>query len=73
MHLKDIAPGHAARRSDRHRARRNERADRQGPGELADAAQAGAEGAGVKMFYIEDEHPHAEAQMPESLRYLATL
>ena len=29
--------------------------------------------AGVKLFYIEDEHPHAEAQMPESLRYLATI
>jgi sugar phosphate isomerase/epimerase len=32
-----------------------------------------APGAGVKMFYIEDEHPHAEVQVPESLKFLATL
>jgi sugar phosphate isomerase/epimerase len=31
-----------------------------------------APGAGVKMFYIEDEHPHAELQMPDTLGYLAS-
>jgi len=25
------------------------------------------------MFYIEDEHPKAELQVPETLKFLATL
>jgi hypothetical protein len=29
--------------------------------------------AGVKMHFIEDEHPQSEKQIPRSLQYLAKL
>jgi sugar phosphate isomerase/epimerase len=31
------------------------------------------ETAGVKLYYVEDEHPEAERQIPQTLRYLAGL
>jgi sugar phosphate isomerase/epimerase len=37
------------------------------------AVLAAATKAGVERHFIEDEHPNALAQIPESLRYLATL
>jgi hypothetical protein len=34
---------------------------------------AAATKAGIERHFIEDEHPNALTQIPESLRYLATL
>ncbi len=72
MHIKDIANGTAL--GDPTGTAPDETSVAIGKGQVKwPALLALAPKAGVKLFYIEDEHPHAEAQMPESLRYLATV
>jgi sugar phosphate isomerase/epimerase len=72
MHLKDIAPGTAL--GDPTGTAPDETSVAIGKGQVDwPALLKMAPAAGVKMFYIEDEHPHAEVQVPESLRYLGSL
>ena len=37
------------------------------------AVLSAASKAGVKHYFIEDEHPDAEKQIPQTLKYLQTL
>jgi sugar phosphate isomerase/epimerase len=72
MHLKDIAPGTAL--GDPTGSAPDETSVPLGKGQVSWASLLRiAPGAGVKMFYIEDEHPKAELQVPETLKFLATL
>jgi sugar phosphate isomerase/epimerase len=69
MHLKDLEPGyptggHTGNAPD-------ETSVAVGSGALdMPAILSAAEKAGVRHYYIEDEHPHAAEQVPATLRYL---
>lgn len=72
MHIKDIAVGTAL--GDPTGTAPDETSVAIGKGQVQwPALLSLASKAGVKLFYIEDEHPHAELQMPDSLKYLATV
>jgi sugar phosphate isomerase/epimerase len=72
MHLKDIAPGTPL--GDPTGSAPDETSVPLGKGQVNWATLLKlAPGAGVKMFYIEDEHPKAELQVPETLKFLATV
>jgi len=72
MHLKDIAVGTPL--GDPTGSAPDETSVPLGKGQVNWATLLKiAPGAGVKMFYIEDEHPKAELQVPETLKFLATL
>lgn len=72
MHIKDIAVGTAL--GDPTGTAPDETSVAIGKGQVQWASLLPlASKSGVKMFYIEDEHPHAELQMPDSLKYLASV
>jgi sugar phosphate isomerase/epimerase len=72
MHIKDIAKGTAL--GDPTGTAPDETSVAIGSGQVNwPSLLSMAPKAGVKMFYIEDEHPHAEAQMADSLKYLASV
>jgi len=72
MHLKDIAPGTSL--GDPTGSAPDETSVPLGKGQVNWASLLKiAPGAGVKMFYIEDEHPKAELQVPETLKFLAAV
>jgi sugar phosphate isomerase/epimerase len=72
MHIKDIAKGTPL--GDPTGSAPDETSVAIGKGQVNwPSLLALAPKAGVKLFYIEDEHPHAEAQMADSLKFLATI
>jgi sugar phosphate isomerase/epimerase len=72
MHLKDIEKGTPL--GDPTGAAPDETSVPMGQGQVDwPAVLKAAKAGGTKMFYIEDEHPKAEDQVPVSLKYLAEL
>jgi sugar phosphate isomerase/epimerase len=72
MHLKDIAKGTPL--GDPTGAAPDETSVPLGTGQVNwPAVLKAAKAGGTKMFYIEDEHPKAEDQVPATLKYLAEL
>jgi sugar phosphate isomerase/epimerase len=72
MHLKDIAKG--TELGDPTGSAPDETSVPLGQGQVDwPAVIKAAKAAGTKMFYIEDEHPKAEEQVPVTLKYLAEL
>ena len=72
MHLKDIAKGARTGVYTGHAP--NEESVALGTGQVQwPAVLSAASKAGVKHYFIEDEHPDAEKQIPETLKYLQTL
>jgi len=72
MHLKDIAKGTAL--GDPTGSAPDETSVPLGQGQVNwPAVLKAAKAGGTKMFYIEDEHPKAEDQVPLTLKYLENL
>jgi sugar phosphate isomerase/epimerase len=72
MHLKDIAKGTPLR--DPTGSAPDETSVPLGKGQVNwPAVLKAAKAGGTRMFYIEDEHPKAEDQVPVTLTYLAGL
>ena len=72
MHLKDIAKGTAL--GDPTGSAPDETSVPLGQGQVNwPAVLKAAKAGGTKMFYIEDEHPKAEEQVPVTLKYLERL
>jgi sugar phosphate isomerase/epimerase len=72
MHLKDIAKGTTL--GDPTGTAPDETSVPLGQGQIDwPAVVKAAKASGTKMFYIEDEHPKAEDQVPVTLKYLAGL
>jgi sugar phosphate isomerase/epimerase len=72
MHLKDLAKGVAT--NDPTGSAPDDTSVVLGTGQLDfPAILRAAQKSGVTHFYIEDEHPAAEAQIPKTLEYLRTL
>ena len=72
MHLKDIAKGTAL--GDPTGSAPDETSVPLGQGQVNwSAVLKAAKAGGTKMFYIEDEHPKAEDQVPLTLKYLENL
>jgi sugar phosphate isomerase/epimerase len=72
MHLKDIAKGTAL--GDPTGTAPDETSVPLGQGQVDwPAVLKAAKAGGTKFFYIEDEHPKAEEQVPVTLKYLADL
>ena len=72
MHLKDIAKGTAL--GDPTGSAPDETSVPIGQGQVNwPAVLKAAKAGGTKMFYIEDEHPKAEDQVPLTLKYLENL
>ena len=72
MHLKDIAKGARTGVYTGHAP--NEESVALGTGQVQWPAVLGAAAkSGVKHYFIEDEHPDAEKQIPVTLKYLETL
>ena len=72
MHLKDIAKGARTGVYTGHAP--NEQSAVLGTGQVQwPAVLAAAAKSGVKHYFIEDEHPEAEKQIPLTLKYLPTL
>jgi len=72
MHLKDIAKGTPL--GDPTGSAPDETSVPLGQGQVDwPAVLKAAKAGGTKMFYIEDEHPKAEDQVPVTLKYLAEL
>jgi sugar phosphate isomerase/epimerase len=72
LHLKDLAKGVAT--GDPTGAAPDETSAVLGTGQLDfPAILRAAKASGVTHYYIEDEHPEAEAQIPKTLEYLRTL
>jgi sugar phosphate isomerase/epimerase len=72
MHLKDIAKG--TELGDPTGSAPDETSVPLGQGQVDwPAVLKAAKASGTKMFYIEDEHPKAEDQVPVTLKYLAEL
>lgn len=72
MHLKDIQKGARTGVYTGHAP--NEQSVALGTGQVRwPAVLSAASKAGVKHYFIEDEHPAAEQQIPETLKYLQTL
>jgi sugar phosphate isomerase/epimerase len=72
MHLKDIAKGTPT--GDPTGSAPDETSVPLGTGQVDwPAVVKAAKAGGTKFFYIEDEHPHAEDQVPQTLKYLAGL
>jgi sugar phosphate isomerase/epimerase len=72
LHLKDMAKGTAT--GDPTGGAPDEACVVFGTGQIDfPAVLKAARDTGVTYFYIEDEHPEAEKQIPQSLRYLAEL
>jgi len=72
MHLKDIAKGTAL--GDPTGSAPDETSVPLGQGQVNwPAVLKAAKAGGTKMFYIEDEHPKAEEQVPVTLKYLSQL
>ena len=72
MHLKDIAKGAHTGVYTGHAP--NEESVALGTGQVQwPAVLAAASKAGVKHYFIEDEHPDAEKQIPVTVKYLQTL
>jgi sugar phosphate isomerase/epimerase len=72
MHLKDIAKGTLL--GDPTGSAPDETSVPLGKGQVDwPAVLKAAKASGTKMFYIEDEHPRAEEQVPQTLKFLAGL
>jgi sugar phosphate isomerase/epimerase len=72
MHLKDIAKG--TQLGDPTGSAPDETSVPLGQGQVNwPAVLKAAKAGGTKMFYIEDEHPKAEDQVPVTLKYLESL
>jgi len=72
MHLKDIRKGARTGVYTGHAP--NDQSVALGTGQVPwPAVLSAASKAGVKHYFIEDEHPEAEKQIPETLKYLETL
>ena len=72
MHLKDIAKGARTGVYTGHAP--NEQSVALGTGQVTGPRfSSAAAKAGVKHYFIEDEHPDAEKQIPQTLKYLQTL
>jgi sugar phosphate isomerase/epimerase len=72
MHLKDIKKGARTGVYTGHAP--NEESVALGTGQVQwPAVLSAASKAGVKHYFIEDENPEAEKQIPETLKYLQTL
>ena len=72
MHLKDIAKGARTGIYTGHAP--NEESVALGTGQVQwSAVLSAASKAGVKHYFIEDEHPDAEKQIPVTVKYLQTL
>ena len=72
MHLKDIQKGARTGVYTGHAP--NEQSVALGTGQVQwPAVLSAASQAGVKHYFIEDEHPDAEKQIPVTVKYLQTL